>query len=723
MQGSFPLSRELVLIGGGHAHALVLRRWGMDPLPGIRVTLINPGPEAPYTGMLPGYVAGHYVREDLMIDLVRLARFAGARLVLGTAEALDLANRRIHVSGRPPIPYDIASINVGIGSGLPELPGFSEHAIAAKPLEPFAAAWTGFLAAVSDGRAQARIAIIGAGVGGVELGLAIARAIRSVGRPAEITLIETARAMPGLGAGARATLLADLDRHDIRLREGVSAVTVGPGTITLSDGTEISTEFTVGVAGARPERWLASTGLRLARGFVAVDATLRSSDPYVFATGDCAQLPTALPKAGVFAVRQAPALDHDVRAALTGATRREYRPQRDFLKLVSRGAKSAVADKYGGRLTGRWLWRWKDRIDRRFMGEFHHLPKMPAPESPVEYATDMDKATVGKPLCGGCGAKIGGETLRDTLAALPRRTRDDIETGPGDDAAILRVGETRLAVTTDHLRAFTEDPWTCSRIAAIHAMGDIWAMGAKPQAAFATVILPRMSVPSQRAWLAEIMAAASDAFAAAGAEIAGGHSSLGHELTIGFTVTGSLERPAITLKGAKPGDTLILTEPVGSGMVLAAEMAMEAHGDWVVRTLETMERPQGDAAEILSDAHTMTDVTGFGLAGHLMNICMASDVAASVDLSAIPALEGAKELATRGVRSVLHSENRKIAARMRLPETAFAELLFDPQTAGGLLATVPSGIARERILALRDAGYPAARIGRIIEGSPFIEVR
>ena len=174
-----PHAATLVLIGGGHAHALVLRRWGMKPLPGARLTLINPGPTAPYTGMLPGHVAGHYPRDALEIDLVRLARFAGARLILGRVDALDRERRRVHVAGRGWIAYDLASIDIGITSDLPDLPGFAEHAIAAKPLGPFADAWAAFRA----GAGPAEIAVIGGGVGGVELAMAMAHALRARAPP------------------------------------------------------------------------------------------------------------------------------------------------------------------------------------------------------------------------------------------------------------------------------------------------------------------------------------------------------------------------------------------------------------------------------------------------------------------------------------------------------------------------------------------------------------
>ncbi|MFB1025100.1 MAG: bifunctional NADH dehydrogenase FAD-containing subunit/selenide, water dikinase SelD, partial [Octadecabacter sp.] len=126
MKTTIPYTRDLVLVGGGHTHALVLRSWGMNPLPGVRLTVINPGPTAPYSGMLPGFVAGHYTRDELDIDLVQLARFAGARLIAGKATAIDPVGKTITVLGRPDIAYDVAAIDVGITSEMPRLAGFAD---------------------------------------------------------------------------------------------------------------------------------------------------------------------------------------------------------------------------------------------------------------------------------------------------------------------------------------------------------------------------------------------------------------------------------------------------------------------------------------------------------------------------------------------------------------------------------------------------------------------
>ena len=689
---SLPLTRDLVLIGGGHTHALVLRRWGMTPLPGVRVTVINPGPTAPYSGMLPGFVAGHYTRDELDIDLVKLARFAGARLINGYATGIDTKAQTVHIPGRPPIAYDVAAVDVGITSTMPDLPGFTTHAIPAKPLGVFASRWDAF-------RAQAdapQIAIIGGGVAGAELAMAMAHALRDK-RPT-VRLIDSGRVLTALGYKARQKMLASLTANRIEIIEDAEVSEIFADGIVLRDGRTIRSDFTTGAAGAKPHYWIAGTGLELNAGFIAVDANLQSSAPEVFAVGDCAHLShDPRPKAGVYAVREAPVLFDNLRAALSGGSLRPYKPQSDYLKLVSLGAKSALAEKFGTAREGPLLWKLKDYIDRKFMVQFDTLPVMAAPKLPRTTALGVKEALGDKPMCGGCGAKVGRAALQTVLT-------DQF----GDDAAEVQPGQ---VMTTDHLRALTHDPVLMTRIAAVHALGDIWAMGAKPQAATASLILPRMSAALQERTMAEIMTTASKVFANAGARIIGGHSSLGDELTIGFTVTGLTKTP-ITLAGAKPGDRLILTKPIGSGTIMAAEMAGQAKGADVIACLDLMVQDQGEAAALLGKAHAMTDITGFGLAGHLRGICDASGTGAELDLNAIPLMNGAMELSASGVRSSLFEDNQIGAGPINGPAI---DLLFDPQTAGGLLAAVPERTVDATLKKLQEAGYTAAAIGEITE--------
>ncbi len=709
-QSPLPLTRDLVLVGGGHTHALVLRKWGMTPLPGARVTVINPGPTAPYSGMLPGYVAGHYDREALDIDLIRLARFAGARVIVGAADGIDLTAREIHVPGRPPVAFDVCSINVGITSDMPAIPGFADHAIPAKPLGPFAERWSAYLQ--GDGTAQ--VAVIGGGVAGAELIMAMAYALRAKGRKATLTLIDNATALSAIGEKAAAVIRRTFDDLGIDLLENASIDRIAADHILLADGRSVPAEFVTGAAGARPYEWIADSGLALQDGFIKVDPMLRSSDPAVFAAGDCAHLTASpRPKAGVFAVREAPVLFDNLCATLSGDPLRTFKPQNDYLKLISLGGKAALGERFGMTVSGPLMWRWKDHIDQTFMNRFRDLPQMELPELPPMHAIGADVALGDKLLCGGCGSKVGRNALRGALKPFSTLSRDDVTPLAGDDAALLHMGGTRQVLSSDHLRAVTNDPVLMTRIAAVHALGDIWAMGAEPQAATANLILPRMSPALQERTLSEIMSVATDVMAQAGADIVGGHTTLGDELTIGFAVTGLCDNDPITLNGAKPGDALILTKPLGSGVVMAAEMAGLARGDWVSSAYAHMCQPQGEAARLLTGAQAMTDVTRFGLVGHLVGLCEASSVGAELDLAAIPVMEGALELSEKGVRSSLFDDNAAIAPA--LPTHGKAALLFDPQTSGGLLAAVAPDQADTIVAALREAGYPAARIGSLTE--------
>ncbi len=721
MQTPLPITKELLLIGGGHAHALVLRMWGMNPLPGVRVTVINPEATAPYSGMLPGFVAGHYSRDELDIDLVRLARFAGARLIRGRAEHIDVDARLVTLQGGRQLSYNIAALDIGITSEMPDLPGFSEHAVPAKPLDRFASDWAQYCEAAKTAKIPPSAAIIGGGIAGVELAMAMAHSLKNATElQPGITLIDQSNILPNMSDSNLRFFRKHLKSAGVEVLENTGIAEIHADHLALADGTSVNADFITGAAGARAQDWLVNSALTLHQGYVSVDATLRSVNaPEVFAVGDCAHLCHApRPKAGVYAVREAPVLFANLRAALSGGVMQKFNPQNDYLKLISLGEKSAFADKWGIKISGAAAWRLKDRIDRSFMDQFHELKPMPSPEIPIPVAQGVTEILDDAPLCGGCGSKIGNASLTVALSKLALTDRADIFTGPGDDAATLKGPDGQYQViSTDHLRAFTSDPATMARIAAIHALGDIWAMGAEPQSALASITLPRLSPELQQAWLSEIMVAANDIFSAEGAAIVGGHSAQGAELSIGFTVTGLRGTQPIGKSGAKPGNALILTKPIGCGVIMAGEMALKARGVWVLAALESMGKPLGDVAQVLDKANAMTDVTGFGLAGHLNEIASASGVGIALDLAEIPTLNGALELADMGIHSSIFRENRALAPGLKLPDTPMADLLFDPQTAGGLLAAVSARNVAVMLNKLNVLGCDAKVIGHCTKPS------
>ncbi|MEM6939144.1 MAG: selenide, water dikinase SelD [Pseudomonadota bacterium] len=720
MNRQVPLTQDLVLIGGGHAHALVLRSWGMDPLPGARLTVINPAPTAPYTGMLPGHIAGHYPREALEIDLVRLCRHAGARLILDRAVGLDRARGTVHLAARGPAAYDVASIDIGITAQM-DLPGFKAHAVPAKPLDGYAARWRAFLSEVAAGRARAKVAVIGGGVAGCELAMAMAHALRAAGTPGAVTLIEAKDQISGMGQRARVQVLRALEALGVELRLGAEVRHIAADHVALTGQDPVPAAFTVGAAGAFPQPWLADTDLPLRAGFIEVGRDLGvRGDARLFAVGDCAVMPAdPRPKAGVFAVRAAPVLHQNLRAALGAGYRRRWRPQKDYLKLISLGGKSALGEKFGMALAGPALWQWKDRIDQAFMRRLRDLPPMPQAEAPVA-ARGVREMMRAQALCGGCGSKVGSATLRGALSLLPDAA-GEVVAAAGDDAAILRrPGGGFQVISTDHLRAVVADPVEMTRIAAVHALGDVWAMGARPQVALCSVILPQMSAALQARTLSEITQTAQDLMASVGAQVVGGHTSMGAEFTIGFTVIGAREVMPLTVAGAAAGDRLILTRPIGAGVLLAAEMQGRAAGGDIAALLSAMTRPQDRAAEILAGvARAMTDVTGFGLAGHAQMLARAAGLDAHLNKDAIPLYQGARALSDAGVASTLMPSNKADAPVLGRDDP----LLYDPQTAGGLLAAVPAAAVAPTLAALSQAGCRGALIGEMKRGAGRVHLK
>lgn len=721
-ENSHPQSKDLVLVGGGHTHALVLHKWAMEPLPGARVTLINLNPASPYTGMLPGHVAGHYQLDEVNIDLVRLSQLAGVKFVLDEVINVDLLKQRVIRKNGPDIYYDILSLDIGITLTMGKLTGFDDFATPAKPMPMFAQRWNQFLEKVRDKIITPNIVVLGGGVGGVELAMAMKYKLQEFsGVNSKVVIVEQENdILKEIPIPARNKLKRHLNRFGIELICNTTATSILPERVELSTGKSLQANFVVGTAGAKPFGWVQEIGVPCDKGFIVVDRYLKSpSYPSVFAVGDCAAFQhNPLPKAGVYAVRQAPILYQNLKASLTGKKLVPYRPQSDFLKLISTGRKHAVGLKNGITFEGGSIWKLKDYIDRKFMGKFEQEMPMPKIELPLEAAKGSNEILRdSKMLCGGCGAKVTHTSLQSALHGF---TNGHSELNP--DAAEITIGSNTMVISTDHLRSFISDHSLFARITALHAMSDIWAKGAKPRHALASITLPRMSETLQRETLREIMESSAQTFKESGVEIIGGHTTQGAELTIGFTVLGDSSDPYISHQGAQPGHVLVLTKPLGTGVILAGLMLGKVNGETLYKCLDLMTRSSEKISQTLKHyVSTMTDVTGFGLAGHLQNILVSSRVGAILQSESIPMIEGAMELSADGVRSSLWKANSNIPLKV-INNSAAVNLLFDPQTSGGLLAT----ISEENLALLQSRGDEIASdihpIGKITEGPPLIEI-
>jgi selenide,water dikinase len=700
------VATDIVLLGAGHAHVEVLRQAAMRPWPEVRLTLVAREGFTPYSGMLPGLLRGEHGFDEAHLDCAKLAAAAGARLILAEATSIDLARREIGFAGRPPIGYDLLGIDVG---GLPRMPAEAEgvaQGVAVKPIGRFLARLDAIERDLAPG---ARIAVVGAGAAGCEL--AIALALRLAGR-ARIVLVGSEPApMAGTPARVQREVRAALVEAGVEIVSGVAAGAHRDGALALSDGSSLAAAHVLWATGVVAPPFLAAAGLDCdAAGCVKVDATLRStSHKQVFAAGDCAAIAgAARPKAGVWAVRAGPILAANLHAAAAGRPFRPWRPQREALAILGLGHGRAVAWRGTLAVAGRLAAAWKQRIDRRWMAMYQSL-------RPMKMAGDAMR-------CGGCGAKIGPEALAEALSGLAAPPRADIPLGlaDADDAAVtLPPPGMALVHSVDHFRDFVGDPYRFGRIAAAHALSDIHAMGAQPWTALAIAALPYMPGRRMAQDLRAMMAGAMEVLQADGCTLVGGHSAEGAEAALGFAVTG-LARPTHLWRksGLRPGDALILTKPLGTGIVLAAQMRGEARVDWLEATLASMEATNAAAAAVLRrfGVAACTDVTGFGLGGHLMEMLRASGTAAEL-AARLPALPGAADLAAQGVESTLAPANR---AALALPDSPALALLADPQTSGGLLAGLAPDRADACLAALQAAGVPAALIGRVTPGPPAL---
>ncbi len=774
-----PVLRDLVLVGGGHSHVGVLRRFAMKPEPGLRITVICTDIDTPYSGMLPGYIAGHYSFDEVHIDLGRLCAYAGARLYRSAVVGIDRLNQKVICDNRPAVGYDLLSVNIGSTPQVQQVEGAQALAVPVKPIAQFNQRWLALLDKARQWpshRGRLTIAVVGGGAGGVELLLSVQYRLRhelkTLGRNPEdlkfVLLTAGESVLPTHNPRVRVRFAKVLQERNIEVHAHAEVVQVSPGCLHTRDGRTFDADETLWVTQAGGPAWLQSTGLALdEHGFIQVNAHLQTlNDPRVFAAGDIASFTDRpLEKAGVFAVRMGKPLAENLRRSLRGQKLVTYQPQRHWLALISTGNRYAVASRGPWGFGGDWVWRWKDRIDRQFMRRFNTLPSMghgmaqpgaslrealqamgrllkdiraqgQAPSTRLALTPEESLQAISAMAmrCGGCGAKVGASILSRALGSLQPVDRPDVLIGlhAPDDAAVVRVPPGMAMVhTVDFFRAFIDDPYLFGKVAANHALGDIFAMGAQAQTATAVVTVPPGLEHQIEDLLTQMMGGAIDVLNAAGCALVGGHTGEGQELALGFAINGLIDdkMDGVMRKGGmQPGDVLLLTKPVGTGTLLAAHARHAAKGRWIEAALQSMLQSNQQGAEIVRQhgATACTDLTGFGLLGHLVEMTRPSGVDAELQLSALPLLDGAVDCVKAGIVSSLQPANVRLRRALRNADEFVNDprypLLFDPQTAGGLLASVPAAQAAACVQALQATGYVhTAIIGRVTAQGEALE--
>lgn len=684
----------LVLAGGGHTHALLLKKWALHPesKPDDLVVLVSKYSTTLYSGMVPGLLAGLYQIKDLEINLRQLSDQAKITFIKAEILGLDVKNKQLIFDNRAPLSFTRLSLN--LGAITPPSENKNPFHITIKPLEG-ALAWIATQDLEDQREITTPLTIIGSGLAAIEASLALRK--RWKNRPLQLQVRKGRKRMQ--------PFLKELNKANIRLIPDDQVIN-GPA---------------LRCTGSRPPAWLSQSGLPMNdEGRIRTDRSLQVLDhPDLFATGDCAIIEMEpRPASGVWAVRAAPILAKNITRQTTNQPLIEWRPQQHAVQLVGgfnrAGEPVAWALRNGFSLgPSRRLWRWKKTIDLRFMGMFQMQPM--ANESHAM-------------ACRGCAAKLPARSLEK---ALEQAGLGIYGTEPQDAAQL----DEQWSQSVDGFPALISDPWLNARITTLHACSDLWACGQRVHSAQMILTLPEIPSQQQEWLMSQSLQGAQSALIQQSAQLLGGHTlvardqspstpAMGLQLTL--TVNGKQNpRGRFWGKGKlQPGDALLLSRSLGTGVILAAAMAGATKSHHLEQALEQMATSQhhlleqllAQESQQLTCIHACTDITGFGLLGHLGEMISASqpDILIKLQKDAIPSLPGSLELLGEGYYSTLAPSNRRSwalldpagnhPAKVSLTSAStrshwqdnqsILELLVDPQTCGPLLVSCSKSAAK-----------------------------
>ncbi len=687
--------------------------------------MINEGTVIPYSAMVPAHIGGEFTEDEISFDLVRTSAAFNFRLISEPVTAIETGRRQVEFKNRPPVRYDILSLGLGSRPAAP--PGMidGESAFVMRPLSQLIARLHALQQELTNNPRPFHFAVVGGGASGCELSLAIAKHFREIPE-FRLTLLQgNEELLPNFPDKTVQYFAAMMAERNIEVRTNARVVGGEPTRLRLENGEEINCEQVLWATQAGASPVIKDSGLAVTEnGFLRIRKTLQSvSASDVFGTGDCATFDDfpQLAKSGVYAVREGKVLYENIRRRVHERPLQDFRPQKRVLYLLNTADGDAVMNYGSLAWKSRLARKWKNLIDKRWVQKFTKFPDM-------DEGGDDDEAGM---RCGGCGSKVPAHVLSNVLRSLNIVDDDRVLIGlkDGDDAAVLRLprqstseqtanaSEDELVEvqTVDYFRSFLADPYLFGRIATLNAASDLYAMNAQPHTALAIATLPYARTPIQEAQLAELMTGANESLNELGITLAGGHTTEGADLALGFSMTGTARRNQLFKKsGLEPGDVLILTKPLGTGALLAALMQSECKAAWYEVLMAGMLQANQAAAQIFAAAGVVscTDVTGFGLAGHLLEMLDASDVSAELNGESVPLYSGFNEVTQLEIRSTLYEDNARVSSRVQASSPP--EWLFDPQTSGGLIAGVAADSADEVIAKLQQTGYlQTAKIGVI----------
>ncbi len=708
---------HIVLIGGGHSNAQLLKFYAMKPCHDLQITLISDQLYAPYSGMLPGYLGGWYSHDDIHFDLYKLSKRAGVRFIHTRVTGIDAKEKVVNLKDRPDLKYDVCSINIGSTPTLPENYTSSPSVIPLKPIPQLLQNWTTFINTITNNPKPYKIIIVGGGASGIEVCLGLAKRFKKLNL--KLTIIDSHKKLLSThNSRVRRSALKELQAFNVNIFTNESMKDIKGKKIILNSDKELDFDFCFLASRAKSQNWFKESGLPTdENGFLQVDKNLSvANSDGLFGAGDCIAFSNYnLPKAGIFAVRQGKPLFENINNYLLGKKLTPYKPQKRFLSLLTTGERKSIASYGPFSWSGSLVWDWKNSIDITFMDKFARWKTGSPTGTPTRLVPKTDSNEM---ICGNNESRAGASRLSTTIKKLNNTQNVNFE-----DATILPINNNKsLIAPTDFSRSFTDDPYLFGYIVVNHSLSSFFAMGIKAKSALADVVLEKKSEKLIQEDFHQLMSGAQKALEELGCTLSGSHISFNSEMLFSLNVLSDLDNKSFMLKeNLKVGESLILTKAIGTGIVLRAHMDGECSGFDLKETIDSMKSANFKAITILKkyNVKACTDVTGFGLLGHLKEMTDSSNAGVHIFKDTIPLLAGTLAYISDGyISPIIKDSAKEIVPQVKyLTKTLTADelinslpQLLDPQTSGGLLFSVKTEDAMNCLNELQNSSYPEASI-------------
>ena len=715
-----PITNDLVLIGGGHSHLSVLMKLSKKPLNGNRITLITNEIDTPYSGMIPGYIEGIYSWRDSHIDLYRLCLKLNVRFIHAEVERVSAHEKEIYFKDRPKIKFDVLSINTGIQSNNREIKGAAKYCLPVKPISKLA---NNFLNKITNFKS---IAFIGGGAGSVELALAIKKRFLNINQDIKITIITGKRGLLStFPQKTKLTSLKTLEKFKIDIIEYKRVLEVKPKQIILSDKSLLKIDKAILSTNSMTPKWLAKSDILLTKdNYILVNKSFQTNYKYVFASGDVIDFNNQnLKKAGVFAVRSGKPLAINIRKFILGKKLVEYKFNKNYLALIGTSKRSAIATKYNLTFNSRFFFYLKKYIDQNFIKKFSDFRirkkfTLDALKTDVLniFMKHKEKITDENDImqCKGCAAKVPLNALKQ---ALPK---DIVSTS---EDAVSVPGHPELYQTVDMISSIITDPFLLGKIAANHSISDMVSVNSKITSAMMILQLPLSKTEINSRDLEQVLLGANEIFKTIDCPLIGGHTMIGKDKDpiIGFSILGQKQKEIKIVKNRrkiKTKDLLILTEKIGSGLIFAGINNYLIDSYFQIDVIKQMIKGNLNFGKISNQLNilSMTDITGFGLANHLLNLIKRDNSKTGLTIypNKIPLFQGVNECLNKDIKSSLFKSNYDIAQKdiiYKRDKSKLDNILYDPQTVGGIAFIIPQEEKYKHFKVLKENNIKFTEIG------------